>query len=1012
MRSLQKLSAWFLIAALLLTCLPSPAHSQTNLTDQSNSNATSGYRVNPLYASVAAALNPDKAPPSHVQTASLTAADISTTLEQAAAALRAGLAQRSAEICVSFRLGASFGEDDIWQSAMAHTGQPGEGDSLLWQYYDLTWNMTMDTLSGVDYITVHYLPNYFTTAQQEQELDSAVSTLLTQLNLAGKSDYEKLKSIYGWICSNVAYDYDHSSDKTYLLQYTPYAALVSKKASYQGYALLLYRLCLEAGIDCRVISGTASGAHAWNIAGLGGQYYNLDPALDAVSHAADKAYAYFLKGAGSFTRHTRSEEYETPQFHGQYPMSAVDYGTSISWPLTGQCGTAAKWSLSADGVLTISGTGAMQDFYSSNPGWHDYRHQIRSVIVEKNVTTVGAYAFYYCPNLEKAEIRGAASIEEAAFLGCGSLKTIALEQVTAIKDSAFSECAELEALSLGKGLSSFGQQVLYGCAKLKTISVSADNKSFCAENQVLFNRDKTVLVAAAAISGSYSVPNTVRQMGDYAFAFGTGLTEISLPAALEQLPEGAFYGCTGLKKVTFAAGLQVIGSCAFQDCAALETVTLPDTLTTIGNRAFSGCVSLGKLELPAALTTMEDQALAGCTALKTVIFASAPEIAADTFAKVAAEVSYPDPACGGNWTAQRLLDYGGVLQWKAYTLHVYKKTVTPPTCTTAGFTTYTCACGHSYQGDETPATDHSWDSGKITIEPTAEKDGELTYTCTVCGATKKQTIPAHTHDYKTSVVTPTCTAGGYTLHTCSICSHSYQSDPVAALGHSFKNYVSDKNATCDKDGTKTAACEHGCGTSDVQPEPGTALGHDYGEWVIVTPATTQTEGLKRKTCKRCDHYEEQPIAILVGPDKLTSDTYHINDTHITGISAKTTLTDFLAKFDESEYLMVCRDGEPVSGDSLIGTGMELRLVVGEEVRQSRILVVTGDVNGDGEISITDMVSVKAHVLQKTTLKDAFVLAADTNQDSNVSITDFVQIKAHVLGKSTIAPGTSGADRSA
>lgn len=1012
MRSIQKLSAWFVIAALLLTCLPSPVHSQTNLTEQTKSEATSGYRVNPLYGTVAAALNPDKVPLSGTQTVTLTAAEVSTTLEQAAAALRKGLAQRSAEICVSFKLGSSFGEDDIWQSAMSHTGQPGEGDSLLWQYYDLTWNMTMDTISGVDYITVHYLPNYFTTAQQEQELDSAVSTLLTQLNLSGKSDYEKMQSIYSWICSNVAYDYDHGSDASYLLQYTPYAALVNKKASYQGYALLLYRLCLELGIDCRVISGTASGTHAWNIACLGGQYYNLDPALDAVSHGTDKAYAYFLKGADGFTGHTRSEEYETPQFHGNYPMSAVDYGASISWPLTGKCGTAVKWSLSSDGVLTISGSGAMQDFYSSNPGWYNYRHLIRSVIVEKNVTSVGAYAFYYCRNLEKAEILGASAIEEAAFLGCSSLKTIALEQVTAIEDSAFSECAALEALSLGKGLNTFGQQVLYGCSGLKAISVSGDNTSFCAENQVLFNRDKTVLVAAAAISGSYTVPDSVSQMGDYAFAFGAGLTEISLPAALNQLPEGAFYGCTGLKKVTFAAGLQVIGSCAFQNCTALAAVILPDTLTSIGDRAFSGCVSLAKLELPADLTTVEDQAFSGCTALKSVIFASAPEIAADSFAKVVAEVSYPDPACGGNWTAQRLLDYGGVLQWKAYTLHVYTKTVTPATCTTAGFTKYTCACGHSYQSDEIPASDHSWDEGKITIEPTAEKDGELTFTCGICGETKKQTIVAHTHDYRSAVIAPTCTVDGYTLHTCSVCSHSYRTDPVPALGHSFKNYVKDNNATCEKDGTKTAACEHGCGTSDLQPDEGTALGHDYGDWVIVTPATTQTEGVKRRSCKRCDHYEEQTVARLDGPDSLTSDTYHIDDTHISGISAQTTLTEFIANFAQSEYLMVCRDGEPVSGDSLIGTGMELRLVVGEEVRQRRILVVAGDVNGDGVISITDMVAIKAHVLQKTALKDAFALAADTNQDSYVSVTDFIQIKAHILGKGTIGSGSSGADRSA
>ena len=74
--------------------------------------------------------------------------------------------------------------------------------------------------------------------------------------------------------------------------------------------------------------------------------------------------------------------------------------------------------------------------------------------------------------------------------------------------------------------------------------------------------------------------------------------------------------------------------------------------------------------------------------------------------------------------------------------HNYKATVTAPTCTAKGYTTHTCACGDSYVDAYTDALGHAWDSGKVTKQPTATEDGVKTYTCTRCGETKTETIPA------------------------------------------------------------------------------------------------------------------------------------------------------------------------------------------------------------------------------------------------------------------------------
>ena len=87
----------------------------------------------------------------------------------------------------------------------------------------------------------------------------------------------------------------------------------------------------------------------------------------------------------------------------------------------------------------------------------------------------------------------------------------------------------------------------------------------------------------------------------------------------------------------------------------------------------------------------------------------------------------------------------------------------------------------------------------------------------------------------------------------------------------------------------------------------------------------------------------------------------------------------------------------------IATGMEVRLVVNGQTVKSLSVVVTGDINGDGNITLSDMLMIKSHILGKTTLSGAAALAADTNDDKALSITDFLQIKAHILGKNTVKP---------
>ena len=87
---------------------------------------------------------------------------------------------------------------------------------------------------------------------------------------------------------------------------------------------------------------------------------------------------------------------------------------------------------------------------------------------------------------------------------------------------------------------------------------------------------------------------------------------------------------------------------------------------------------------------------------------------------------------------------------------------------------------------------------------------------------------------------------------------------VAEHVHSFTNYVSDNNATCTEDGTKTAKCDH-CDATDTIPNAGSALGHSFGDWTVTREPTAGEEGLEERSCARCGHSEQRSIAKLENP---------------------------------------------------------------------------------------------------------------------------------------------------
>lgn len=154
-------------------------------------------------------------------------------------------------------------------------------------------------------------------------------------------------------------------------------------------------------------------------------------------------------------------------------------------------------------------------------------------------------------------------------------------------------------------------------------------------------------------------------------------------------------------------------------------------------------------------------------------------------------------------------------------------------------------------------TEHDWDEGKVTTEPTCTKEGIKTYTCKNCKTTRTETIKALGHDYSSdwTIDKPaTCTEDGSKSHHCTRCDDKKDVTTISKTNHNWDSGVITKKATCTQSGVKTYTCKN-CKTTKT--EVAKAVGHDYSnEWTIDKPATCTEEGSKSNHCTRCDEKKD------------------------------------------------------------------------------------------------------------------------------------------------------------
>ena len=270
--------------------------------------------------------------------------------------------------------------------------------------------------------------------------------------------------------------------------------------------------------------------------------------------------------------------FENENFEVIYAYASSDwakYFTITTPPIaSGFCGDRdvnggedVKWDLSVDGVLTISGVGAMENYGQYKAPWLDDNYSIVKVVVEEGVTTIGNNAFVACLSLTSVTLPGTLDrIGDEVFRECIALESIAIpEGVTSIGDGAFVACLSLTSVTLPGTLDRIGNQVFMVCTALESIAI----------------------------------PEGVTSIGDGAFVECQSLTSVTLPGTLDRIGNDVFMGCFALESIAIPEGVTSIGDAAFVECRKLSAVTCLNPIPpTLGGDTFWGISSTAILRVP------------------------------------------------------------------------------------------------------------------------------------------------------------------------------------------------------------------------------------------------------------------------------------------------------------------------------------------------------------------------------------------------------------------------------
>ncbi len=422
---------------------------------------------------------------------------------------------------------------------------------------------------------------------------------------------------------------------------------------------------------------------------------------------------------------------------------------------------------------------------------------------------------------------------------------------------------KIQSAVIGSGVQSISGGAFSGCTALEKVTISDtvaqidlnafDGCTALAEFDVAAENETFSSVGGVLFSADKKLLRCpVGKSADYA-----------VPSGTVAIAGGAFKDCSKLESLVIPDSVTAIGKSAFENCAALKRITLPKSITTLEASCFSGCTALAEIALPDGLKTLGEKVFSGCAALKSVkIPAEVTVIPTEAFSgcvslesiTIPKNVSHINERAFDGCTALKKVDYlGSDTDWSQVTKETGNNALDNAE---KSFT----------------RTDHEHKYTDTVIPPTCTERGctvhlcacgdkrEDSYTpplghnykggiCVRCGILDPNRDTQHEHDFIPTVTKPTCLTEGFTTYTCS-CGECYTKDYVSAVGHKTQ-LQNAKAAGCLTGGyTGDEVCTV-CGKVFKQGSVIFALGHDPQSVRVKAPTCTESGYTGDLICMRC-----------------------------------------------------------------------------------------------------------------------------------------------------------------
>lgn len=733
------------------------------------------------------------------------------------------------------------------------------------QIYDISYSESEKAYVG----EVSGSGGYSSKKDRYDQTVKKLNEIIKNLNLDGKSDYEKFKAITYWIVSNVKYDnYYALKDNSSMTPGTKYphdmtGAVLDGYAVCDGYAGLFYYMANAVGLSALYEDGIANDnrdGHAWNLVQIDGIYYYADPTNayfkedgepgSEVLHGPKYFFSLYTPDSNTIedsykniTKDDYSKEHSICK--GKHKLGTAEKSKGAT------CTTAGYTSHKC----TVPGCN-YEEYEWIEPLGHEWSKE--GTITQEQSCENPEITTYKC---ERTDIwpacKATKQVETKPALGHtwdeGKITKEATCSETGVKTYTCSRCGGTKTEEISKTKHDYEEHVV----KAPTCTEKGVSYYVCKNCGLTTSRRQTPATGHIHTEVRNKKDATYKEDGytgdtyckDCGKKLETGTVIPKLVEKEHDYGEWVLDQAPTCKK--YGARHRICKNCGDREVDVLDKVdhtwelvsTTPATCT-IGEIQHYKCSVCGETKDVTLSNPLGEHSWDNGKVTK------------EATCTEDGEKTYTCTVC--NTTKTEVIPATG---------HQHKevRNAKKATCTEDGYTgdTYCTDCNTKLEsGTVINKLGHTWDNGVITKEATETEEGVKTYTCKTCGETKTEKIPVTSHHWDQGTITKkaTCTENGEKTYHCTDadCNKTYV-ETIPATGHQHTEIKDKKAATCEKDGYSGDTYCKDCGQLISKGAIVKATGHSWDSGKVTEAATCKKEGTKTYTCKNCGETKTESI---------------------------------------------------------------------------------------------------------------------------------------------------------